>query len=109
MLPLDLRALDGVPNQERARAVRSDAQLQPAVERELVGLRARLVGFDRSEGQERHPGVPCPTGARKILDLDAIGRNHLEQQMPRNLLIGNGFIRPKKSQDVPKNAVKAHC
>ena len=91
MLALDLRALDDVANEQRADAVRCDAQLQAAVERQLVGLRARLVRFDGSDRQDRHLAVPCPAGVRKILSSNAIDRDRLEQQKQRNLLIRNGF------------------
>jgi hypothetical protein len=60
------------------------------------------VRFDGPDRQDRHLAVPCPAGVRKILSSNAIYRHHVEQQESPNLLIRNGFIRPRKSQDVPE-------
>ena len=49
MLALSGRAFDGVADQERARTIGRNAQLQAAIQRELVGLRLWLVSVDGSK------------------------------------------------------------
>ena len=91
MLTLDIRALDDVADQQRAHPIWGDAQLQPAVQGQLVRLRLWLVRLNGPDGQKGHLTIPCPTGVRKILSSNAIDRDRLEPQKSRNLLIRNGF------------------
>ena len=78
---LYIRPFDGVADQQGANTVWRDAQLQAPVERELVGLRFGFVGFNRSDSEERHLRVPCPTGVRKILSSNATQRDCMKQQI----------------------------
>lgn len=69
-----------------------------------IGEKQQILGLSaRSERQERHPGVPCPAGVRKILNSEAIGRDHLAQRRARNLLICNGLC---SSREIPRDPRK---